>query len=184
MNKTFGPAADFALVKADGTRTIVSYDYAAVENSDNATWRELYFPKKQTAKPSLDQVKDAIIADINARTDEKIVSGFVWTPEGGDPINVWLSTENQRNFSEAQRMAEKYGDAVLPLRFKLGEGADGTPVYHTFETSAELDAFYQAAFAFVNQCLNEGWADKDNIDWAPYEQALNPEKPKKTTKKK
>ena len=91
MNKTFGPAADFALVKDDGTRTIVSYDLEAVAGSDNATWREVYFPKKQVAKPSLDQVKTAIIADINAQTDEKILTGFVWTPEGGEPIPVYLS---------------------------------------------------------------------------------------------
>ena len=73
-------------------------------------------------------------------------------------------------------MAEKYGDSVLPLRFKLGEDSESNPVYHTFETVAELDAFYTQAFRYVNQCLNEGWAIKDNFDWKPYENLLpNPD---------
>ena len=119
--------------------------------------------------PTMDDIKRAVCDIYNAQTDEKILSGFVWTPVGGEPINVWLSAENQRNFSEAQRMAEKYGDRVLPLRFKLGEDAEENPVYHVFETVAELDSFYAEAFAFVNQCLNEGWQRKDSVDWSEYQ---------------
>ena len=75
-------------------------------------------------------------------------------------------------------MAEKYGEAVLPLRFKLGEDSEGNPVYHTFETVAELDAFYTQAFRYVNQCLNEGWQRKDSIDWEPYKELFpEPEEP-------
>ena len=33
-------------------------------------------------------------------------------------------------------------------------------------------------------CGIAGWIEKDSIDWTPYEQALNPEPPKKTTRKK
>ena len=183
MNKTFGPLADFALVKSDGTRTIVSYEKEDVAGSDNATWREVYFPKKQVAKPSLDQIRDAIEADINAQTDEKILTGFVWTPEGGEPINVWLSMENQSNYSEAYHIAERKPEAILPVTFKLGELPDKTPVYHTFETFAELESFYLSGAAFKNQCLNEGWHRKDAIDWSAYEHALNPEEPKKKGKK-
>ena len=136
---------------------------------DGVTFIETEFPYK----PSMNDVKDFVLGVINAKTDAKILSGFVW-----QGINVWLSEENQRNFSEAQRMAEKYGDAVLPLRFKLGEDSEGNPVYHTFETVAELDAFYTKAFRYVNQCLNEGWTIKDNFDWSPYEELLpNPDLP-------
>lgn len=183
--KTFGPAEDFALVKADGTRTIVSYDLENVAGSNDATWREVYFPKKQVAKPSLDQVKTAIISDINAQTDEKILKGFSWTPEGGEPINVWLSEENQRNFSEAQRIAADMPDAILPVTFKLGEQEDGTPIYHEFATSGELTGFYLQAVQFINQTLAEGWTRKDSIDWNAYAAAIDPNyvAPKKGGKK-
>ena len=122
----------------------------------------MYLYKKQMSSLSLSDVKDAIVKDINDRTDEKILSGFVWNDKP-----VWLSSENQFNFSEADRKAEKNAD-ILPITFKIGE-QDGTPVYHTFETYEELDGFYTLAFAYINQCLVDGWREKDSIDWAPYE---------------
>ena len=169
MAKVYGLKQCYVPVRETYSQTIISYSITPEPDGVHATWYEVYFNKKEVQKPSLEQIKDAVISDINAQTDEKILSGFVWTPEGGEPINVWLSAENQRNFSEAQRMAEKYGDRVLPLRFKLGEDAEENPVYHVFETVEELDNFYAEAFAFVNQCLNEGWARKDSIDWSEYE---------------
>lgn len=176
-NKYCGEHADFSLLKEDASRVIISYDLQQKEGDTLVTWRELVFYKKQGGKPSLEAVKKAIIADINARTDEKIISGFVW--EG---INVWLSEENQRNFSEAQRIASAMPEAILPVTFKLGEEADGTPIYHTFETAEELTGFYLQAVAYINATLAAGWQQKDGIDWSAYEEALNPT-PKKTTKK-
>jgi hypothetical protein len=167
-NKYSGTKADFSPVREDASRIIISYGLTKL-SKDLYEWFEVHLYKKQRNALTLADVKEAILGDINAHTDEKILSGFVWTPEGGNAINVWLSNENQRNFSEAQRMAEKYGDMVLPVRFKLGEDAEGNPVYHVFETVAELDSFYAEAFAFVNQCLNEGWARKDSINWSEYE---------------
>ena len=174
MNKISGKKSDFALLREDASRVIIGYGLKKVTGKSLYEWYEVYQYKRQNSQLSFQIVKDAILNDINEQTDMKILSGFVWTPEGGEPINVWLSAENQRNFSEAQRMAEKYGSMILPLTFKLGEADDEQPVYHTFETVEELDSFYTQAFSFVNQCLNEGWQRKDAIDWAPYE-ALFPE---------
>lgn len=166
MNKVFGKQTDFAPIREDASRVIISYGYEIVDE-ENATWIEIYFYKKQISQISLADVKNAIIADINARTDEKILTGFVWNEKP-----VWLSDENQRNFSEADRKAEKNPD-ILPIVFKIGE-QDGTPVYHTFETYEELDGFYTQAFAYIQQCLVNGWTEKDGIDWEPYE-ALFPQ---------
>ena len=173
QNKNSGIMADYSPIREDASRIIISYGLTKL-SKDLYEWMEIYLYKKQCNSLRLVDVKEAILNDINAKTDEKILSGFVWTPEGGDPINVWLSSENQRNFSEAQRMAAA-NDAILPLTFKLGETADGAPVYHTFETVAELNSFYLAAFAFINQCLIEGWQQKDAIDWTPYEELFTPE---------
>jgi hypothetical protein len=116
-------------------------------------------------------VKDAILGDINAQTDEKIISGFVWTPTaGGDPKPVWLSTENQFNFKSAYDLAVQKNGATLPVTFKMGEDEEGKPVYHTFETMEDADDFYIKAVAYINQTLAEGWAEKDSIDWEPYEE--------------
>lgn len=181
-NKYSGNVSDFQPVVEDASRVVISYGLNELGDG-KAEWYEVVFYKKQ-GKPSFDAAKKAVIADINARTDEKIISGFVWTPEGGDPIPVWLSEENQRNFSEAQRIASTMPEAILPVTFKLGEQADETPIYHEFTTAEELTSFYLQAVAYINATLAAGWAEKDGIDWTPYEQALNPEPPKKTTRKK
>ena len=171
-NKYSGTKADFSPVREDASRIIISYGLTKL-SKDLYEWFEVHLYKKQRNALTLADVKEAILGDINAHTDEKILSGFVWTPEGGNAINVWLSNENQRNFSEAQRIAMFMPDSILPVTFKLGEDADGNPVYHTFETSEELTGFYLQAVAFINQCLAEGWERKDGIDWTPYKQALN-----------
>lgn len=119
-------------------------------------------------KPSMAEVKDFVYGVINAQTDEKILSGFVW-----NGIGVWLSEENQRNFSEAQRVAQMTEGESLPVKFKLGEDEQGEPVYHTFTTVNAITQFYLAAVAYINQCLKDGWDEKDSFDFTPYEQELS-----------
>ena len=171
-NKVCGPATDFTMVKNEGTRIVISYDLQEEAGVELATWRELYFPKKQ-GKPSFEQAKAAIIADIDEQTDEKILNSYEFTPDGAEtPIVVWLSKENQTNFSEAHRLQ------FIPVKFKLNETADKQPIYHTFENFEELDRFYKGGVQFINQCLNEGWAKKDSIDWDAYHAAIDALKPK------
>ena len=119
-----------------------------------------YFLYHDTPNPDPGKVKDVIDAHINAKTDQRILSGFVWNGK-----NVWLSDENQRNFSEAQRAAMITNGASLPMTFKLGEDAQKNPIYHEFTTVEELTSFYLSVVAYINQCLNEGWREKDaNLD--------------------
>ena len=159
-NKVCGPATDFTLVKEEGTRTVISYDLQEEAGKELATWREIYFPKKQVAKPTIEMVKDAIITDINERITAQIVGGMTFD---GKP--VWLSIENQINFTTA----------TAPCRLKIGEEEDGTPVYHEFETKAQLKAFNDACLAWKNEQLEAGRAEKEGIDWTPYEEVLNPQ---------
>ena len=168
MNKVFGIISDYIPVKEDRSRWVVSYGFEEVGDRVNATWFEIYFYKKQVGKISFKMVKDAILDDINAQTDYKILTGLVWN---GKP--VWLSTENQFNFSEGERKA-KDNPSILPITYKIGQDSDGNAVYHTFTTVEEITGFYDTCFAYINQCLTEGWHRKDSIDWTPYEEALEP----------
>jgi hypothetical protein len=162
--KTSGLLADFAPIRDEGTRITICYGLTKA-NGNLYEWWEIYLPKKQNAQLTFQMVKDAIIADIDAQTDEKILDGYEFTPDGADtPIIVWLSKESQTNFSEAHRLQ------IVPVKFKLNETADKQPIYHTFETFEELNRFYVGGVAYINQCLNEGWARKDSIDWTPYEE--------------
>ena len=183
-NKYCGNVSDYQPVLEDASRVVISYGLTELGDG-KAEWYEVVFYKKQ-GKPSFEAAKKAILADIDAQTDEKILNGYEFTPDGADtPIIVWLSKENQTNFSEAHRLQ------IVPVKFKLNETADKQPIYHTFETFEELDRFYKGGVLYINQCLNEGWVRKDSIDWTPYAEALQPvtEKTeesgtKKTTRKK
>ena len=159
-----GTLADFSLIREDGSRIVIGYGLK--EAGDGLyEWYEVYLYKKQTAQVSFEMVKETVIKDINAKTDAKILNGYPFTPDGAeDPIIVWLSKESQTNFSEAQRLQ------IIPVKFKLNETEDKQPIYHTFETVEELDRFYLGGVQYINKCLNEGWAEKDGIDWEPYEQ--------------
>lgn len=156
------PLVELASSSKQHYRVRTDFQPYETEEGGGVTFIEVMFPYK----PAMADIRDFVTSVINAKTDEKILSGFVW-----DGINVWLSAENQRNFSEAERMAES-DSSVLPITFKLGEDAEGSPVYHTFETSEELTSFYKAAFGYINQCLSEGWRQKDAYDYTEYEHQL------------
>lgn len=113
--------------------------------------------------PTIAEVKADIGALINAHTDAKILTGFSWN---GKP--VYLSSENQFNFKAAYDLAFQTEGANLPTKFKLGEDSDGTPVYHTFTKIDVLADFVMKVFAFINTTLDDGWQEKDSIDYSVF----------------
>ena len=165
MNKNNGTLSDFAPLRTEGTQIVIGYGLKKIDDSDLYEWYEVSIAKTQINQLTFEQVKAAIIADIDARTDAKILNGYEFTPDGAEePIVVWLSKENQTNFSETQRLQ------IVPIKFKLNETVDKVAIYHTFQTFTELDRFYLGGVQHINRCLNEGWAQKDGIDWQPYEE--------------
>ena len=170
-NKYCGTAADYQPVSEDQSRVVISYGLKEI-GEGKAEWDQLDSYKKH-GKPSFEAAKKAILDDIDKQTDEKILNGYEFTPDGAEsPIVVWLSKENQTNFSEAHRLQ------IVPVKFKLNETEDKQPIYHTFETFDELDRFYKGGVQYINYCLNVGWQRKDSIDWEPYAQAIDALKPK------
>ena len=163
MSKVFGLTERYAPLREETTRIVARYGKEQYDDK-NSTWYEVYFNKNQYPVVTLQDIKEAIIADINAQTEEKILTGFVWQEKP-----VWLSSENQFNFKAAYDLAVQTKGKSLPIKFKLGENTDGEPVYHTFEDLSEITDFYTKAIAYINQCLNEGWNRKDSIDWNVYD---------------
>ena len=157
MEKYQGKATTYAPVKQNASQVIISYGLQPLPGTDDATWQQAILYKKQNQLLTLDVVKEAVIAHINQRVREAIISGLEWK---GKP--VWLSEENQLNFAQA----------IAPATLKIGETADGHPVYETFDTQADLDTFNRAWIAHRQQCLTQGWQEKDSIDWQPYADAL------------
>ena len=63
MNKIYGLISDFAPVKEDASRFIISYGMVPEADGEHATWKEVDFYKKQ-GKPNLAKIKEAVKADI------------------------------------------------------------------------------------------------------------------------
>lgn len=166
MSRVFGLTERYQKVSNEESRIVFAYGIEPVDEN-NSTWGEVFFYKKQHPTITIDEVKKAIISDINSQTDENILSGFVWNGK-----KVWLSQENQFNFKAAYDLAVQTNGMSLPVKFKLGETEEGEPVYHTFEKLDDITDFYISAINYINQCLNEGWEMKDGIEWSEYERIL------------
>lgn len=85
---------------------------------------------------------------------------------------IWLSTENQFNYSSAWDIATKTTGGNLPIEFKFG---NVTPVYYTFESIEDISDFYLSAAEFINTTLKAGWREKDTFNFSEYERLLNEE---------
>ena len=109
-------------------------------------------------RPTVDELREDIVQFVNDSVDAKILTGYMWN---GYP--VYLSSENQFNYKSIYDLAQQ-NSSILPVKFKIFEGTDGNVVYHTFETVDELSSFFMGAISFIQQCLTEGWAEKDSID--------------------
>lgn len=153
MNKVNGKKTSFAPIREDGSRITICYGLKKLSGK-LYEWLEVYLPKKQLSQLTFADVKAAIIADIDERVKAQIIGGMIWNDKP-----VWYSIENQLNFT----------NAVAPVTLKIGEQEDGTPVYHDFENSEQLADFRTACNAHKQAALTAGWAEKDGIDWAPYE---------------
>lgn len=119
-----------------------------------------FMEEELTHRPSGDEIKSIISGWISENTREKIISGFQY--EG---VPVWLSQENQANYQRTYLKATLCQD-TLPVTFKFG--TDDEPVYRSFESLAELEAFFRAFSDFISQTQQEGWDARDSIDLGLY----------------
>lgn len=112
-------------------------------------------------KPSLEKMQDLIYDWYNKQTDKAILEGFTWKD-----MSIWLSSENQFNYKAAFDLAIQTQGASLPIKFKFGTTKN--PIYYTFEDINDLTDFYMSAMTYINNTLDQGWQQKDNIDWNKY----------------
>lgn len=141
----------------------VRWDYKPYINEDGEESGITFVEEEFLHKPTLQEMKELIFKYYNDDTDQRILSGFVWEDK-----HVWLSTENQFNFKAAYDLALQSEGHSLPVKFKLGEDDEGNPVYHVFSDIADFTDFYTKAIEYINQCINNGWAEKDSVDWNEY----------------
>lgn len=161
MEKIYGTT-----IRQDGLQKVgrKRYELFYGFGKDNANDETGYNYRKTFAyKPTIDEIKEIIITQINKEIDLKILNGLEWK---GMPI--WLSSENQFNYKAAYDLAVQTNGTTLPVTFKFG--TDNSPIYHTFENLEEFQEFYTTSLAYVQQTLLDGWSEKDSIDWSVFEQ--------------
>lgn len=147
------------VIKIGVKNYLLIFGYGIDEDGNGYNMRKNY-----DHKPTKTELKEDITQLIDGITDSKILQGFRW-----NEVSVYLSTENQMNFKAAFDLNMQTGGLMLPVKFKLGEDAEGNAVYHTFENMEDFTDFYTSAVSYINQCLNEGWAEKDSLDMSSYE---------------
>ena len=126
-------------------------------------------------KIGLEDIKIFITNYYNDEVERNILNGYQWTvlhgADAGTIANVWLSKENQMNYKAKHDAAKEYPQLVSwPMKYKIGERPDKTPIYEEFANIEELAQFYLGGIAYIEQCYNAGWVKKDSIDWTPYEE--------------
>ena len=123
-----------------------------------AVWQEERFDHI----PTLNEIKNVIIANYNHQIEREILSGLTW-----NGMQIWLSTENQFNYKAAYDLAIQTNGATLPMIFKFG--CDDNVVYYEFKNMKDFSDFYLSSIKHVQNTLSEGWIKKNSINWALFE---------------
>lgn len=125
------------------------------DNEMGYNWRTTF-----DHKPTTEEVKSAITEQINSNTKKAIVEGYNW-----DGVTVWLSDENQRNYTLAYNLSK---DGILGKLPTVKLGSEEEPVLHTFKDATELTTFVQGMQQHIQSCLESAWDEKEQIDWSIY----------------
>lgn len=148
----------------NGQFVLLNDQQVAFRNSHpDASFREVWNMKLDPAPkpivPDYEEWRKQKVEQINADTDQRILSGYTWLDGNGISHLVWLSSENQFNYKALYDLAVQTDGANLPVKIKLG--TDESVEYHTFYEIDELQDFYTGCVQWVNDCLNVGWDIKD-----------------------
>jgi hypothetical protein len=157
MDKIYGASIrQDGLQKVGRNRWDLFYGFGKDEDNEMGyNWRTSF-----DHQPTIEEVKETIITQISANTQKAIIEGYKW--EGH---LVWLSSENQANYTRDYIMA-KNGDLGTMPTVKLG--SDDAPVYYTFEDIEELTEFVMGMQQHIQNCLNASWTERKEIDWSVF----------------
>ena len=159
MEKIYG-----AIERCDGIQRVGLQAYEVYYGFGEDEQGTYVYCERMNVKPTFAFIKDMILTQINANTQEKITSGFKW-----NALLVWLSEANQLNYARDFAVAyycEKNGEAYTLPTYKFG--TDEEPVYYTFETFEEFMLFSKAWAQHVSDTVRAGWDEKANVDWERY----------------
>lgn len=150
MERIFGASApQNGVVKVSEKSFILFYGYGE-ENGNGYNYRHRF-----DHMPSVEELRSVIEEHINKLTQDSILTGYVWNGK-----TVWLSNENQQNYTN------DFLTKNLPVKVRVyGNESDTVGEVVSIESLEELDVFYQGMVRHVRECLENGWAEKDSLDY-------------------
>lgn len=155
MEKVYGsPKRQDGLYKVGKNEWELIYGFGEDENG-GWNWRQRFTP----TQPTREEILSVIKKQIDISTDEKIANGMKWNEK---PVK--LDTEAQTNILGILVNVSAVGDAMFPMTFKLGDDANGDPVFHEFENAQEFGAFALAATNHKQNAYSEGWQEKLELE--------------------
>jgi len=148
--ETHAPVSDAVLI-AEGYKPLTTADRQPIEWFERYAVR--YVEESTTIREivdiaPLDGLKNAYISRLNNECDAKIVSGFVFTDASGVAHPVWLSMENQFNFSQVE----------VPCELKLGQED-----WIDLTAQNELTRFKKEVKQYITSTLQACWQPKKAI---------------------
>ena len=163
MEKIFGTTVRQDSLQRTGRNTWVLF-FGLYTTAEGSTYE---YRHTFNRRPTLDEIKAVINAQLSADADERKRNGFQW--EG---VPVRYEGEAERNITGLSVKIPRLGAAMFPLKFKLGDYPDGSPAFHYFADAEEFESFTDALMMFSQECYNKSWQEKAAIDWTKFENAL------------
>lgn len=170
MERCFVIKEQYKLIEKhpDNTGYLIYWDYQPNEYDESVgletgTCYRMLAPYK---KPTVNLVKLIINNTYNNIAEETIFSGFKWNGK-----TVYLTAENQRNYSTMYNLCGLDPDKFLPYTINTGSDEEGHE-YVTFNNMEEIENFYLAYNEFIINTLAKCREDKDAMDYTLYEEAL------------
>lgn len=161
MEKNYGTNCRHDGIEQTGRRRwTIYYGFGKDDENDDYGWDYRHVFEH---RPTMDEIRSVILAQIDADTHDTILQGMVWNGQ-----LVWLSDENQRNYTLWALSAERSG--VMPT-VKLG--SDEEPFLHTFVDIDEVHSFISAVAAHIDNAINANRQAKAEIYWQVYELEKN-----------
>lgn len=165
MEKVYGsPKRQDGLYKVGRNKYEIIYGFGKDNEEDEIGWN---YRQRFKNRPTLDEIKAVINAQLSADADERKRNGFQWK---GVPVRY--DEEAERNITGLSVKIPRLGAAMFPLKFKLGDYPDGSPAFHEFADAEEFESFTDALMMFSQECYNKSWQEKAAIDWTKFENAL------------
>ncbi len=151
MEKVYGsPVRQDGLYKIGRSKWELIYGFGKDNATDETGWN---WRQRFTHRPSLDEMKSAIISAIKEQSAHQLRYGLKWN---GLTVEY---TEERKSDLTGILVGMQAGFAQLPIELNLGSSEDGTPSLHTFTSTKEIGAVAAAIVAHKTAVCKQEWEE-------------------------